>query len=691
MKISSWFDRSHPKESTWTEARSDEEPIRAEVYALERLQAFAVELAVSHEIATTTGKGRDLLARLDDNRRKLVSVYNSLTEVMRFDRQLTPAAEWLIDNFHIVEEQLREAREDLPQSYYKQLPKLASGIFSGYPRIYHLAFEVVRHTDNRLDKHTLIAFLDSYQEHTPLLMGELWAFPISLRLALIENLRRFAVLTSQALSDRRTAEQFAQNWSEINDDNFAEELAALSKAVGGSVSSEKYSPPLVVEVGKKLRDGNRFMSIALETIEKKLLREGETLEHLTHREHNRQAAAQISVANIITSMRLLSTLDWREFFESVSLVDRSLQKDPAGAFAEMDFKTRDLYRHNIERIARQTKATEIEIADRAIDFARKSSQDQTIDPARRRSHVGFFLKDPTGQTELERAFDYHPTLGDKSRRFLYRYPAFLYLALITLLTVVVIASFALLSLRWSGYSFDSLPWSLLIVGVLLALIPASELAIAVANRLTNLFLKPRPLPKMNFQNGIPERARTMVVIPTMLTSEAAITELCDRLEVCFLANRDDQLYFGLLGDLADASDETVPEDERLRKKARTKIEKLNRKYRGSNQTKRFVFLSRKRIWNVGANKWICRERKRGNLQEFNSLLRGERETGFVFPEKIDFAFLQTIRYVITLDADTQLPRDAARKLVGTIEHPLNRPYFDRSDERSEHAIQSDIF
>jgi cyclic beta-1,2-glucan synthetase len=674
------FNASAQKKSNQPLLGPDEQPIRGEVFSLERLQTFAAELATAHTISSKLERGKDLLARLDDSRRQLIAVYDSLGEATQSDRQLTPAGEWLIDNFHIVEEQLREVRQDLPHSYYKQLPKLSAGIFTGYPRIYHLAFEFVTHTDNRLDKHALVAFLNAYQRITPLAIGELWAFPISLRLSLIENLRRFAVSTSRALTDRKTADRLVESWSQVTDEIFAEELAAFSKTVGGPLFSARYTPALVVQLGKKLRDGNRFMSFALETIEQKLISEGETLEHLTHQEHNRQAAAQISVANIITSMRLLSTLDWRDFFESVSLVDLTLRRDPAQAYSEMDFRTRDLYRHQIEKIAKQAKASEFEVASRAIDLAEKNAHNERGEEGDRSKHVGFFLIDAEGLGELESAFRYKLTLRESGRRVLRRNPAFFYLFSITCLTVSFVVLFTLLSvwLTRASLSFSLAP---LILSVLISIIPASELAAAITNRLTSLFLKPEPLPKMNFQDGIPETARTIVVIPTLLTEETAINDLCARLEVCYLANRDEQLYFALLGDLVDATSETKPEDKRLRSTAQTRVAELNQKYSGADQKERFFFFSRKRVWSAGEGKWICRERKRGNLHEFNGLLRGSRETSFVLPKRIDFRFLKSVRYVITLDADTQLPREAAQRLVGTIEHPLNRPYFDAGKRR----------
>jgi cyclic beta-1,2-glucan synthetase len=655
--------------------QSDDEPAAGEIFSPERLQILAAELASRHKVSPLIPSRDDLLARLDDNQQQLSFVYESLGEALTEDRQLTPAAEWLIDNFHVVEEQLREVREDLPRGFYRELPKLAGGKFAGVPRIYHLAFELITHTDNRLDKTTLKAFLEEYQQGAPLTMGEIWAFPISLRLALIENLRRFAVYMLRARTMRARADRLAKIWLQVTDENFSGTLASLSEDLNASLEDKNFIPSFSVEFGRRLQDGNRFMSFALETLENFLRREGKTLENLTHQEHRRQAAAQVSVANIITSMRLLSTLDWGDFFESVSLVDRTLREDPAGAYARMDFETRDLYRHHIERIAKQTKKGEIEIARRAVEIAARGAE------SKKERHVGYYLINPAGLAKFEKEFNYRPTVRESVERFLRRNPTAFYLSTILALTLLLVALFALFWIRTASLTTNLSTILLSVLAVFIVFIPASELAIAITNRLVNFLIKPQTLPKMNFENGIPPAARGMVVIPTLLTDETAIAELCSRLEVCHLASRDRQLYFALLGDLPDAEAETMPEDEFLRQTARERIAELNHKYATKQDAPRFFFFSRRRAFNAGENAWICCERKRGNLTELNRLLRGAQESDFVFDEKPDFEFLRSVRYVITLDADTQMPRDAARKLIGIIEHPLNRPVFEADKGR----------
>ncbi len=653
----------------------DELPVEGELLSRERLLELAAQLAASHRLAPASKKnGYSLLARLEDNKNQLIKVYRALTETVRKE-PLTPSAEWLVDNFHIVEEQLREIRQDLPRKYYRELPKLEGGAFTGFPRIYQLAFEVVAHTDQYLDAATLPAFVEAYQQSAPLSIGEIWAFPISLRLALIENLRRFAVRIWHARIDRSAADQLADRFAGLSasaKEFSGENLELLSESFDGGRLTAKFSRAFLVRLAARLREGDEFVGFALEKMERRLRPEGITLEQLAHLEHNRQAAAQVSVANIITSMRLLSTLDWRDFFESVSLVDRFLrEEDPAQAYAQMDFATRNDYRRQIERVAKATGGDELEIARRAVGFAAASDSSDA-----RKRHVGFYLSTEMGLAELERSVAYPLTSRLRLERLLHRHPTAFFLTAIVGLTVIFVS--LIVSNVWQTPGVHA--WGIIFTA-LLAVIPASELAVSIVNRVVNAVLKPRLLPKMDLKNGIPERARAFVVVPTLLMNETMIAQLCNNLEVYFLANRDRELYFALLGDLEDAEVETLPSDSVLREAAQELIAELNRKYNAPAAEPRFFFFTRRRTPNASEIKWICPERKRGNLHEFNLLLRGNTETNFVLEDFVNLEFFKTIRYVITLDADTQMPRDTARKLIGTIEHPLNRPVYDAQTGR----------
>jgi cyclic beta-1,2-glucan glucanotransferase len=643
---------------------SNEEPIREELYSVERLEQYAASLAAEHRVYEGRRRGRRLLPGLERNGRQLIAAYRTLVEAVRAGRPISPAAEWLVDNFHIVEEQLREIREDLPEGYYYELPKLSAGELTDYPRIYAVALALIAHTDSRLDAETLKRFIRAYQQTTPLTIGELWAVAITLRLALVENLCRLATRIVAARAAREEADALADQLLEA----VGLQTESLTTLLAGRLGRrEGLDRAFVVQLTQRLRDQDPALMPVFDWLERRLQTRGFGTEQAVNLEHQRQAAAQVTVGNIITSMRLLSTLDWRDFFESVSLIDPVLGQDPAGVYARMNFLTRDRYRHAVERIARRTGVAELEVARGALGLASQAQGEDPQDEAR--AHVGAYLIGDDF-VRLEEVFRYRPRPRERLVRLLLRHPALFYLGTLALLTLLTVAALCFLALR-GGASFGTL-----VALALLSLIPASDLALSVLNWDVTHMLGPRLLPSMEAASDVPEDARTMVVVPTLFTGEAAIRELLERLEIHYLANEDEHIYFALLGDFGDATMEETPEDAALLELALEGVEKLNARH-GAD---RFHLFHRRRRWNAGEGKWMGWERKRGKLEEFNRLLRGARDTSFIVATA-SVELLKQIRYVITLDSDTQLPRDAARRLVSIARHPLNRPQFDAQSGR----------
>ncbi|HKO96501.1 MAG TPA: glucoamylase family protein [Pyrinomonadaceae bacterium] len=640
--------------------QADDQPIRAEIFSVERLEQYAKTLATEHRIETRKSRPL-LLPRLEDNGRKLVSAYRALVEAIRSGRAISPAAEWLVDNFHIVEEQLREIREDLPRGYYHELPKLTNGDLKGYPRIYALALALIAHTDCRLDTETLRRFIAAYQTVAPLSIGELWAVAITLRLALVENLRRLATASVRAREERDQADRLADRLLELATRQPSGLLPLITERLG---KREKIPQSFVVHLTQRLREQDPAITPVLNWLEKQVARQSLTVEQVIHSEHQRQASTQVTVGNIITSMRLLSTLDWRDFFESVSLVEPVLGADPAGAYSKMEFATRDRYRHVIERISKRTRTSELKVARSAVEFAKNASSDEIKSGPQ--THVGFYLIDK-GLAQLESAFDYRPRFVERVRRLITNKATLFYLGAVAVVTILV--TFALLTLIYRAGG----GWPLLIFAAILAIIPASDLALSVINwDVTHLF-PPRVLPRMETEGGIPDEACTMVVVPAIFSTEQQLQRMVERLEVHYLANQDKNIYLALLGDFADADTEETVDDANLLATAQAGIDELNRRH--SQEQPRFYFFHRRRLWNASEEKWMGWERKRGKLGEFNQLLRGATDTSFI-TKTAGPDLLARVRYVITLDADTQLPRDVARKLVGAAIHPLNRPAID---------------
>ena len=657
----SLFSASHQ----WTE----EEPIREELFSVERLEQYAATLAAEHQVNDRPQRGRQLLPQFEANGRQLTVAYRTLAEAVFLGQGISPAAEWLVDNFHIVEEQLRQIREDLPKSYYYQLPKLSTGEMHGYPRIYSIAYTFIAHSDSRFDGDSLRRYIRAYQQVTPLTIGELWAVAITLRLALVENLKRLTARVVAARAEREEADTLADTLLAATDQ---EQRAAVADLIQQLETRPPPGRAFVVQLTQRLRDQDPDVAPLIEWIERRVQSHEQSIEQIVQSEHHRQAAAQVTVGNIITSMKLLSTLDWPGFVESVGLTEPILSADPAGAYAQMDFATRDRYRHVIERIARRTRTSELAVAQRVVAMAQQSQARDPHDLAQ--AHVGYFLIDE-GRAVLEHEVNCRPSLSERAQRLALQHPTLFYFGIFALLTGLLLLPIIFIAAR-----ADATPFGLLAV-VLLALIPATDLALSVLNwDITHTF-KPRVLPKMNAEAETPVEARTMIVVPTLLTSEASAAELIEKLEVHYLANQDPQFYFALLTDFADAPTEEMPTDHDWLAFALDGIEKLNARYADTAETpSRFFLFHRRRQWNESEGKWLAWERKRGKLEEFNRLLRGARDTSFVVVNA-EAALLASIRYVITLDSDTQLPRDTARKLVATIRHPLNHAQLDPDTRR----------
>ncbi|MGD0389711.1 MAG: glucoamylase family protein, partial [Tepidisphaeraceae bacterium] len=689
-------------------SQPDEQPLRDELYSVNQLDGHAKTLASWHEVmASGGGRGYDrLLPRLSANEAVLRDAYGLVTEAVKRGRRITPAAEWFLDNYHLIEDQIRTARRHLPRGYSRELPQLRNGPSAGYPRAYAIALELISHVDGRVDAESLRAFVASYQSVTPLRLGELWAIPIMLRLALLENLRRVVARVAAGRRDRERAAHWIDRMLEVAATAPAQVVVVLAEMV-------KENPTLttafISEFASRMQGQGPAVVFPITWLEHRVAEQGQTIETVFQQASQVQAADQVSISNSIGSLRFLGATDWRDFVETMSAVEHVLLADPAGLYPAMDFTTRDQYRHAIEEIAKHSPHTEIEVAQLAVELARNNvalaaSGDGDGIGATAKGlpslHVGYFLVGP-GRRILERSARSRVTFGRLLRRLGRRFPLSTYLgsALVTTAAMTVLVT-------WWAARHGLGHWGLAAWGVLLC-VCMSQLGLAMINWGAMLLVRPRILPRMDFSKGIPPERRTIVAVPAILTDSQEIDELLEGLEVRFLANRDPNVLFALLSDFRDAAMERLPEDDALLQRMRDGIEALNAKYCGGIEKKadgdgstatgdgsttagdghvaagepghvrecgHFFLFHRARRWNDKENVWMGWERKRGKLEDFNEALRGKngRFDSIVGPT----ARLEGIRYVIALDSDTQLPRDSARQLVGTMAHPLNHPHYD---------------
>jgi cyclic beta-1,2-glucan synthetase len=642
------------------------EALRGELYTEERLAEHAIELARAHGQPSMRATAGPLRQRFAQAKARVRQAYEILARNERGRRDPSPAEEWLLDNSHVVDDQIREIHEDLPWGYLVQLPRLSSGAMRGYPRVYGLCIDYLRHTDAHLDLSTLAAYVRAYQSVSDLTIGELWAVPIMLRLGLILTVGALASSEANA-HDRARADAFADRLLET---------AASPEGVRQALERVERDEPsssdaFLVQLLRRLREHDSPSAEVVDWIGAQCTRKGTTPEELARKQHLRQAADQVSVGNAITSMRQIAALDWGKFFEQVSSVEALLAEDPSGAHAASDDATRDRCRHAVEKLARRSKKSEAMVARLALDLAR-AARARGADAAC--THVGYYLVDE-GRPELERRIGYRFSPGEWVTRPLLAAPSFFYLGTIAIITALMV--FGVWRLATSAGAAPPWLWAL----VVLALIPASEVAVSVANALAIGVLPPRLLPKLSFEKGVPAECKTLVVVPSLLDGPSTLAALLEDLEVRSLANPEKNLYFALLTDFTDAPTKTRDGDADLLALAEAGIRALNARHSSADEH-RFWLFHRERLYNEREGKFMGWERKRGKLEELNRWLRGANDTSFTLvsgPRDL----LRDVRYVITLDADTELPRDAARKLIGTLAHPLNQAVIDPASRRVE--------
>jgi cyclic beta-1,2-glucan synthetase len=642
----------------------DDLPLRSELFSAAQLEQHAESLANWHQISPRSGPDQ-LLARLADNERILLEAHQLVTQAVERKDRIAPAAEWLLDNFYLIEEQIRMTRRHLPVRYSRGLPRLLNGPSAGYPLVYDLALELISHVDGRIDVARLRDFVAAYQKRRPLKLGELWAIPIMMRQALIENLRRVAARIVTATIGRTGAREWSDQLIECAEQTphrlilLVAELAKLNPPL---------SPAFVAEVTRRLQGHSATFSVPLTWIEHRLAEQGQSIEQLVKADGQNQAVNQVSISNSISALRELNAIDWREFVESLSVVEQTLREDPSGVYSRMDFSSRNRYRQIVEETAKNSPLSEPDVARHAITLAKTAATLHGI--SHRTAHVGFFLIDQ-GQAEFERV-----TLRRQpiTRRFARQCRA---AALPTYVGSILLLS---LLVTWGVMSVTGMSGMCRWAATGLLFLCATQLSVSLINWLSTFLVSPQRLPRLDFSTGIPSDCATLVVVPTMLTGAHGIERLLEDLEVRYLANRDEQLRFALLTDFCDAKSAELPDDSLLSQLAQAGVEALNTKYVIGDEDV-FYLLHRPRVWNDKQQVWMGPERKRGKLSDLNAFLRGGNQSAFSLIVGRNPESLSRMKYVITLDTDTLLPRDSAQQLVGTMAHVLNRVRVDETQHR----------
>ncbi|HWQ70951.1 MAG TPA: glucoamylase family protein [Desulfitobacteriaceae bacterium] len=637
--------------------------LERDILSIDELKQRARNLALEN-VAVYQKSGKTPFRNLKKAINQLSAYNRELLIAENAGFYVLPAMEWLMDHIDFLKEQNFYIRKNLSASYYKRLPKF--DIESSRTRISVVLKNFLQNIGGQANVTLLLEYLQAYQEVAPLTIGELWAIPLLLRISLIEEICDLFEEFYKRHLGRVQAEELLLKWEPHLSD--PDKLNAVMDRTTSRIKG--FPPVLVVHLIGRIRDYGIEGITIRQWLERKTGMQTEDIEKLVGHEHRLQARYRLAAGNLISSLRDVSRWTWAEHFESLNVVEKILRKDPGEIYPLMDFKSRDQLRHAVERLAKEIKVQEVLIAQTAVSLANEALIGAGKEKGPR-THVGYYLYDE-GENELREVLKARRKVRVQS--WLKRNPNLTFFTLFALLAIgVLILFWKIIGGFWSLNIWEAVLFSLALS------IPASEWGLAIVNTLIFRCIPPQPLLRLEYKEGVAADAATMVIVPTFISEEKEIADLVRRLEVYHLANPDPQIHFAILGDFRDAKQPSLPEDDLVLNIARQAIENLNLKY-PCEEGSTFYLLVRKRQWNPQEGLWMGWERKRGKITEFNSLLLGKTDTSFIHVSG-DSAVFAKIRYIITLDSDTELPRDAAERLIGTMAHPLNVPVLNPEQTR----------
>jgi cyclic beta-1,2-glucan synthetase len=642
-----------------------EQPIRSEIFGLQRFMQHGRSLALTHDAAFTNARSTVFFPRLNSNILVLEEAQRYIGEQASTGYDLSPAAEWLLDNFHVIQAQLKEIHEGLPRSYFRGLPVLLDEPLAGLPRVYGVAWAFVAHTDGAFDEELLCHFLTAYQENRELNLSEMWALPTTLRVVLIENLRRLA----ERVATNKAAREVA-NLCCDHIENFT--LAALDQLLA-QLNQRGVGRMFLSQMALRLQNSQASENIPYNAWIQSVFPDSAAI--LMQRPAD-QAADNLSMRNAITALRAIGDADWTDIVARTSALMRLMLT--SAVFEAEDTATRDQSLHGIEQLAKRSGKSELVVAQTLLNTINESAQGSVA-----AQEASYWLRG-AGRPELMLALGMHVRDVFQWRSVLRQLPVPSYL--ITLL----LGTFALVAWIQLGHnavqSGTATPIWLTLIGVVVMAFPASEAVLAVINRLISESVRPRHLPRLAFVGGIPPEHRVMVVIPAMLSNTSAIRDLAHRLQLHYLANPERHAQFAMLTDWLDADTQTLASDDELLRLACEQVSQLNVRYprlEGEGEAPRFIVLHRQREFSETEKRWIGWERKRGKLELLVVALAHGTKTHFLELGELS-RMADGIKYIVTLDSDTQLPPARLRDLVGVAAHPHNQPVIDHE----KHVILS---
>lgn len=640
--------------------------IKGALLDTQQLEDYLRKIASGHVLQDKSNKYTYPIPRLKENFEFITEVYNLLNEHIKLKLPIHPAGEWILDNFYIIDETVKTVTKELTLKKYTNFLGIANGPYAGFARIYVLASEIVAYTDGKINGKNLEVLLKAYEDKKTLSMDEIWNINTFLRVALIENIREACEKIYSAQLQKYKVENIIERLVE-NKSKDELQFKNIGEYKTKVIEQGEMKYPFIEYMSYRLKQYGKKAYPFLNILEEQVNKMGTEISEVIKKEHFDIAVRKVSVGNCIISIKNINRINMIEIFEKINGVEEILKKDPVNVYSKMDYKTRIYYRNKLKEISKKTKISEIYIARKCLELSSIEYEKSNMDSNNKKAHVGYYLI-ADGEPKLLEILQ-----NKKVPRQNNMHKAQKYITALAVVTIVLAGVYGL----YINTQINNIVLSLILS--ILLLIPIETIFTQIAQYILGKTKNTKIIPKLDFRNGIPEQNATFVVIPTIIKNGKRVEELMHKLEVYYIANKSDNIYFALLGDCSTSSNEEEGFDEEVINTGKKMVDILNKKYPDEKFTK-FNFIYRKRMWNEGEEAYLGWERKRGLLNQFNEYILGNISNPFKTNTITNLASMPPIKYIITLDADTDLVLNSAKELIGAMAHILNKPELNKSED-----------
>ncbi|MFR7634252.1 MAG: GH36-type glycosyl hydrolase domain-containing protein [Lachnospirales bacterium] len=640
--------------------------IKGALLDTQQLEDYLRKIASGHVLQDKSNKYTYPIPRLKENFEFITEVYNLLNEHIKLKLPIHPAGEWILDNFYIIDETVKTVTKELTLKKYTNFLGIANGPYAGFARIYVLASEIVAYTDGKINGKNLEVLLKAYEDKKTLSMDEIWNINTFLRVALIENIREACEKIYSAQLQKYKVENIIERLVE-NKSKDELQFKNIGEYKTKVIEQGEMKYPFIEYMSYRLKQYGKKAYPFLNILEEQVNKMGTEISEVIKKEHFDIAVRKVSVGNCIISIKNINRINMIEIFEKINGVEEILKKDPVNVYSKMDYKTRIYYRNKLKEISKKTKISEIYIARKCLELSSIEYEKSNMDSNNKKAHVGYYLI-ADGEPKLLEILQ-----NKKVPRQNNMHKAKKYITALAVVTIVFAGVYGL----YINTQINNIVLSLILS--ILLLIPIETIFTQIAQYILGKTKNTKIIPKLDFRNGIPEQNATFVVIPTIIKNGKRVEELMHKLEVYYIANKSDNIYFALLGDCSTSSNEEEGFDEEVINTGKKMVDILNKKYPDEKFTK-FNFIYRKRMWNEGEEAYLGWERKRGLLNQFNEYILGNISNPFKTNTITNVASMPPIKYIITLDADTDLVLNSAKELIGAMAHILNKPELNKSED-----------